>query len=159
MRRSAARRSTRHIVIAGVLLFASAGAVLVYVMPMVSSADAWFAAADGTATTGMLLGLMFALTGTTVVRSLGIDRRRSHAQHSRPRQPEGSTAAAISSPVPQLDGGGRGQAPLSAAMPQPLSLHADAQLQQLCELSDSSDRASEPPHLLGHQLSMIGDPR
>lgn len=76
MRRLADRLSYRTLGAAGLILFALAGALATYCIPVWMSTDAWFAMVEGTTYTGLFLGLLLSFTGATVVRAFMTPRKR-----------------------------------------------------------------------------------
>lgn len=90
MSKQVAARADRRIKLVGIIAFALAGAVLAWTMPLVASkhhsTDMWFVGHDGTATSWVLLGLLFAWATTTAVRALPADRRRGRRAQPKPQR-------------------------------------------------------------------------
>lgn len=79
MRHLANRLSYRTLGVFGIAAFTLAGAAAAYAVPLARPAtDAWFAAQDGSATSGLLLGLLLSLTGVTTIRAFTTPKDRSH---------------------------------------------------------------------------------
>jgi hypothetical protein len=136
--------------------FAAAGVCLAYVIPSLEY-DGWFAIHHHQVEAGLWMGLLLTLTGPAIL-SLTRPRSNRHGTDRKSKRQDPATTAETSRPS-GLVRSGRGEAPLPAALPQPLPLQPDPGSQRI-ERPQLGPIGHPPaqPHLLERTPPLMSDP-